>query len=122
MSVHMNRYSLQLDLVVTTDQYLYILTEMGKIRYQRRLDFTPSCLCTYHLNTPGSDIYEDESRSRMQVMSDAQIPGHLTNSPCFMLMLGSFDNAVMIIKDVRIVWEAKTQVPPVFISRSDFEQ
>jgi hypothetical protein len=63
---------------------------------------------TYHLNNPGMDIYEDESRSRGQVMADAQIPGHHINSPCFMLMLGSFNNAIMIIKDVRIVWEAKT--------------
>ena len=81
---------------------------MGKIRYQRRLEFTPSCLMTYHLNTPGADIYEDENRSRGQVMVDAQIPGQTLDSPCFMIMLGSFDNAVMIIKDVRIVWVAKT--------------
>ena len=38
-----------------------------------------------------------------------------------MMMLGSFDNALVIIKDVRIVWVAKTPLPPVYVTQSRFD-
>ena len=37
-------------------------------------------------------------------------------------MLGSFNNFLLIYKDVRLVWAARTQVPPVFVARAKFEQ
>lgn len=61
--VHFNRYSAKYDVVASGEQTFFILTsDKGSIRYQRRLDYQPSCLKTYHLPTLGSDIVEDEER------------------------------------------------------------
>jgi hypothetical protein len=38
-----------------------------------------------------------------------------------MTILGSFNNYVLIYKDVRLVWAAKTQTPPVFLARASFD-
>jgi len=51
--MHENAYSLKRDIVISCEQQVFILTEEGSIRYQRRLDFTPSCLKTYHLDRLG---------------------------------------------------------------------
>ena len=42
--VMMNRYSRQYDLTVTGDHTLFVINERGEIRYQRRLEYTPSCV------------------------------------------------------------------------------
>lgn len=93
---------------------LFILNEQGKIRYQRRLDYTPSCIHTYHLNTTGSDIYEDNYRKRGQVMVEARETKQL-QTPCFMMILGSFNSFLMMYKDVRLVWATKTVSAPIFV-------
>jgi hypothetical protein len=38
-----------------------------------------------------------------------------------MLLLGSYDSAIVVVKDVRIAWTAKTQCPPVFITQAKFD-
>jgi len=43
-------------------------------------------------------------------------------TPCFMTILGSFNNFLLIYKDVRLVWAAKTQLAPIFVARAKFEQ
>ena len=105
--------------MVTCDNFICILTERGQIRYQRRLEYTPSCLRTYHLKTSGSDIYEDESRSVGQVMTDARESGFI-DSPCFMTLVGSYNNFLFIYKDVKLVWAAKTVHAPVFVDYARF--
>lgn len=101
-------------MAITGDQTYFILNENGEIRYQRRLEYTPSCIQTYHLQKSGADIYEDEMRNRGQVMTDARENGSL-ETPCFMTMMGSYNSFVMIYKDVRLVWASKTQTPPIFL-------
>lgn len=64
MVTHLNRYTRQTDIIVTGETTLFVLNERGEIRYQRRLDYTPSCLQTYHLKKSGTDIYDDEERNR----------------------------------------------------------
>lgn len=49
VAVHLNRYTRKYDLVVTGDSTFFIVDEHGQIRYQKRLEFTPSCLQTFHL-------------------------------------------------------------------------
>jgi len=39
-----------------------------------------------------------------------------------MTILGSFNNFLLVYKDIRLVWAAKTQVAPVFVARANFEQ
>lgn len=109
-----------MDIVVTCDSSLFILTERGHIRYQRRLDYTPSCIKTYHLKTSGSDIFEDENRSMGQVMTDARETGFL-DTPCFMSMICTFNNFLLIYKDVKLVWAARTVNAPIFIDTAKFE-
>ena len=38
-----------------------------------------------------------------------------------MTILGSFQNYLMIYKDVRLVWTTRTQTPPVYVNRATFE-
>jgi hypothetical protein len=49
--------------VIVGEQTVFVLNEAdGKIRYQRRLEYTPSCIKIYH--TPlNKDIFENEERA-----------------------------------------------------------
>lgn len=42
---------------------MLIINESGIIRYQRRLDYTPSCMKTYHIPGANKDIFENEERT-----------------------------------------------------------
>jgi len=37
-----------------------------------------------------------------------------------MMLLGSFSNFLMVYNDVRLVWAAKTQLPPIFVDVASF--
>ena len=52
------------------------MTEEGNIRYQRRLDFTPSCLKTYHLDRLGSDMFNDGERNLESMIEEARAKDH----------------------------------------------
>jgi hypothetical protein len=54
-------------------------------------------------------------------MTDARENGTL-ETPCFMTMMGSYNNFVMIYKDVRLVWASKTQTPPIFLEKVSLEE
>lgn len=120
MKTHLNKYTEKYDVVVACDQSLFILTDEGTLRYQKRFEYTPSCLKTYHLSAFGADIYEDHERSAATVIEDAESSGTM-NTPGFMYMLGSFNNFVLIYKDVRLVWAAKTPVTPIYVDTAEFE-
>jgi hypothetical protein len=68
----------------------------------------------------GADIYEDDNRNRGQVMTDARENGTL-ETPCFMTLMGSFNNFIMVYRDVRLVWAAKLPTAPIFMERASFE-
>ena len=53
-------------------------------------------------------------------MTDARETGHL-DTPCFMTILGSFSNFILVYKDVRLVWAAKTVEAPVYLGIAEFE-
>lgn len=99
---------------------MFVLNEKGHIRYQRRLEYSPSCLMVYNLPTSGGDIYEDNMRTVGQVMTDARETKKL-DTPCFMYMIGSFNSLMHIYNDVRLVWAAKTTTPPIFVKTANFE-
>ena len=77
-------------------------------------------MLTYHLDKPNTDIFEDEERN---IDSIKQLVAQNKNldTPCFMSMVGSFENFLMIYKDVRLVWTAKLEKPTIYINRSTFE-
>jgi hypothetical protein len=54
-------------------------------------------------------------------MTDARETGFL-ETPCFMYMMGSYNNFIMIYKDVKLVWAAKTHSAPVFLSVANLEE
>lgn len=69
MVAHHNQYSDSKEVIVSCEQTLFIINAAGQIRYQRRLDYTPSCLLTYHLEKHGADIFEDEERTKESVFA-----------------------------------------------------
>ena len=71
MVTHYNRYTETKEVLVSCEQSIFIITDKGGIRYQRRLDYTPSCLLTYHLDQHGADIYEDDERTKDSVLLQA---------------------------------------------------
>lgn len=71
LTSHFNKYSNTNEVVVSGEQTVFVVTDKGQIRYQRRLDYTPSCLMTYHLEAMGADIFEDDERKKEQVMAQA---------------------------------------------------
>jgi hypothetical protein len=69
--IHANNISQKKDLVVVGEQTIYILNESdGRIRYQRRLEYTPSCIKTYHVPR-NKDIYGTETRLGKNVAAAA---------------------------------------------------
>ena len=120
LTSHFNKYSNTNEVVVSGEQTVFVVTDKGQIRYQRRLDYTPSCLMTYHLEAMGADIFEDDERKKEQVMAQAQ--SHMVlETPCFMTILGSFSNFLLVYRDIRLVWAARTQLAPIFVARATFE-
>jgi Bardet-Biedl syndrome 9 protein len=114
MNYHKNKNTKKHDIVVVGTQTLYILKEGdGKMRYHRRLDYPPSCIKTYHLNT-SSEIYRDEKRNV------AEVAAGTADSPWFTFLLGSFSNYILVYKDVQLVWTCKTSHPPIFTDIAKF--
>ena len=120
MRIHHNRYTESKEVLVSCEQTFFVITEKGQIRYQRRLDYTPSCLLSYHLDAFGADIFEDEERTKDGVLTALQnrIP---LETPCFMTIFGSFNNFLLVYKDVRLAWAARTQLAPIYVARALFE-
>ena len=50
-------------------------------------------------------------------MTEARENGTL-ETPCFMTVTGSYNNFLMVYRDVRLVWAARTVTAPIFISRT----
>jgi Bardet-Biedl syndrome 9 protein len=119
MVYHYNKLSKKNDIVVTGEQTFFVLNEAdGRIRYQRRLEYTPSCIKTYHV-PHNKDVYENEERTTVQVMSQCSTNTH--DSPCFSFIMGSFSQYLMVYKDVQLVWTAKTQSAPIYVNTARFE-
>lgn len=38
------------------------------------------------------------------------------------MLVGSYNNFIMVYKDVRLVWASKTVQPPIFVQRATFEE
>jgi PTHB1 N-terminus len=99
---------------VVGEHTLFILSEKdGKIRYQRRLEYAPSCVHTYHIPSH-QDIFESEERSLVEVRGRAA--SGTQDSPCFTYVMGSFNGYLMVYKDVQLVWTAKTLHAPIYVN------
>lgn len=72
IQIRFNKYTQQTDVVVLGENSLFILNEnSGKIRYQKRYNYSPACLLTYHLEGNGADIYVEENEDKDQVIYKA---------------------------------------------------
>jgi len=47
-------------------------------------------------------------------MTDARESG-IIETPCFMTLMGSYNNFIMVYRDVRLVWTARISTTPIFI-------
>jgi hypothetical protein len=112
---HYNQVSRRHDIVAIGEQTMFVINEAdGKIRYQRRLEFTPSCIHTYHIPTM-KDIFESDERSLVEIRSKAT--SNTLDSPCFSFILGSYAHYLSVYKDLQLVWTAKTTLAaPVYVS------
>ncbi len=54
-------------------------------------------------------------------MTDAR-ENNTIDTPCFMTLMGSYNNFIMVYRDVRLVWTAKTSTAPIYIERTQFEE
>lgn len=54
-------------------------------------------------------------------MTDAR-ENEALDTPCFMSLVGSYNNFIMVYRDVRLVWAARTQTAPIFIQRCTFDE
>lgn len=65
-----------IDVVVLGENSIFILNDhQGKIRYQKRFSFAPSCLITYHLRQPGSDLCLEAGEDIDEVIDNAERKG-----------------------------------------------
>lgn len=77
-----------MDIVVVGEHSLFTIMESGKVRMQKRLDYDPSCAICYSPGEQGSNQN---------------------------LIIGSFQNSLMIYSDTRLVWASRTQEAPVAV-------
>ena len=81
--------------MVVGEQTFFVLNESdGRVRYQRRLDYTPSCVKTYHVPNQ-KDFYESEERD-----VTSKIASNTHDSPLFSFILGSYSHYLMVYKDI----------------------
>jgi len=66
-------------------------------------------------------MFNDGERNLESVIEEARSKDHQLETPCFMMMLGSFENAMLVYKDVRLVWQARTIMAPIFVDVGSFE-
>ena len=110
---HKNVNTKKFDIVALGDQSLFVVSEGGSLRFQKRLDYTPSAFKCYHLQ-PGQDITNDPDRDI------AKLSTGVPDSPCFSYLVGSYSNYIMVYKDVQLVWTAKTTSAPVYLNTALF--
>eukprot|EP00761_Pharyngomonas_kirbyi_P004294 gb/GECH01004298.1/.p1 GENE.gb/GECH01004298.1/~~gb/GECH01004298.1/.p1 ORF type:complete len:834 (+),score=173.27 gb/GECH01004298.1/:1-2502(+) len=82
-----------LDIIALGERTLYVLKESGVLASQKRLDYFPSCMCSY---------LKDEERSSHN------------------LIVGSHDSMIMIYSDPKLAWSSRASTVPISIKVSKF--
>jgi hypothetical protein len=109
ISIHYNIYLQNNDIIVLGESSMFIVSEHGgKVRYQRRYTFSPSCFISYHLPRRGADLFVEPKQSVEQVIESLEsfgkpgkaLVGGSAARPGFMTMIGSFEGYLMIYKDI----------------------
>ena len=105
ITLHNNRYTGAFDVVVLGEHSIFVLNELnGKIRYQKRFNFSPSCFHSYHLTKMGADLCPLENETVELRMKNF---GRKANSPGFMTLMGSFEGFLLVYKDIKLAWTTK---------------
>jgi len=99
LALHVARFSEGLspgecDIVVLGERTLFTVTSKGDIRSQKKLDFNPSCLVAYAVSKE-----EDAMQN---------------------LIMGNYQQSMMIYKDTQLVWAARLQSAPVCLAVGTF--
>mmetsp|Transcript_10029 Transcript_10029/g.8982 ORF Transcript_10029/g.8982 Transcript_10029/m.8982 type:complete len:941 (-) Transcript_10029:906-3728(-) len=81
------------ELLVLTDNSIYIIKESGGIIQQRRLETDPSCICAYRVSN---------------------------NSYSHNFILSNYNKTIEIYKDFQLVWAAKLPIIPIQMSVGNF--
>mmetsp|Transcript_25283 Transcript_25283/g.64255 ORF Transcript_25283/g.64255 Transcript_25283/m.64255 type:complete len:826 (-) Transcript_25283:98-2575(-) len=86
------------ELIVLGAQTLFVLKEAGAIRYQRRLDMQPSCLCVYSAGE-GADTSTGGSDN---------------------VLIASATGALLVLREGVSLWSARCDQPPIALSVGTF--
>ena len=86
----------QVDIMALGEHTIFMLTETGTIRMQKRVDYNPACVTSYF-------------RGRGQV-----------GGSCDNLMVSSHASQLMVYQDVELVWAAVLQSVPVSMAVAEF--
>ena len=114
-----------MDLVVLGEQSLFVVSEHGgAVRYQRRFDFSPSCILAYSLRTMGDDLFVAPGEDKSQIIDNALTKPYNKGglqTPGFMSLVGSFEGYLNVYKDIKLAWTAKLQTQPIFVATASFQ-
>lgn len=83
------------DIVVVGEHTLFTVKEQGTIRMQKRLDYNPSFACVYDDGTEGGNGFQN-------------------------MLVGTYQNSIMVYKDSRLAWAARTLDAPVGLAVGAF--
>lgn len=83
----------QEDVLLLGENTLFTVKEQGSIRLQKRLDYNPSCCVCY-------DIDDGSGKQN--------------------LIVGNFQNALMVYKDTELVWAARVEHTPIAVAIGNF--
>lgn len=87
------------DVVALCQDTLYVITDAGTLRWQRRLSFEPSCLTLYQL-PPLS-------------FSNTKSQNHAQQRPPQNMLIGTSTGSLMIFSGKALQWSAKCTEPPI---------
>lgn len=85
------------DIVVLGERTLFALKENGTIRSQRRLDYHSSTLCSYPRPSASGALSGSEN-----------------------LIIGTYENSLLVFSDATLVWSATVESPPVALAVATF--
>eukprot|EP01083_Nonionella_stella_P086920 241654_1 len=77
------------EIIALGERHLFVLSETGSIRLQKRFDYNPSALC----------LYDNAARDRRGATNNIIIATH--------------QQSLMIYQDTKLIWAARTQINPV---------
>ena len=89
------------DVVVLGEQTLFVLSDAGRIRMQRRLDYLPVCMHLYAVDDRGGRASSSSS------LANGNGGAPASESAFCNILVGSSTGVILIYRELDLVWSAK---------------